>query len=103
MASEREVIWASFAIQELDDILEYLETNWNKAVSEAFFDKLIHAIELIRLNPYQFPSILKEKSYHKCVVTKHNTIFYSIPSDSIIRILHIFDTRQDPGKLPLIK
>ena len=101
MASKREVIWAPTAIKELDQILKYLENKWSKSVSEDFFNKLNHAIELVRLNPYQFPSILKEKKYHKCVVTKHNSIFYSIPDESVVRILHIFDTRQDPEKLPL--
>lgn len=67
MASKREVVWAPSAINELDNILEYLEAKWSKSISEDFFNKLNHTIELIRLNPYQFPSILKEKRYHKCV------------------------------------
>ncbi|PRX43127.1 type II toxin-antitoxin system RelE/ParE family toxin [Salegentibacter salegens] len=75
MASKREVVWAVSAIQELDNILEYLENNWSKTVSENFFNILNHSVELIKLNPYQFPALSKEKRFYKCVVTKHNSIF----------------------------
>ena len=101
MASKREVIWAPSAIRELDNILDYLENNWSKTVSENFFNTLDHSVELIKLNPYQFPALSKEKRFYKCVVTKHNSIFYSVPNETLIRILHVFDTRQDPRKLPL--
>ena len=99
MASKREVIWAVSAIKELDNILDYLENNWSKTVSENFFNTSDHSVELIKINPYQFPTLSKVKRVYKCVVTKHNSIFYSVPNETLIRILHVFDTRQDPRKL----
>ena len=52
----------------------------------------------ISINPKQFPLIFKKKKIRKCVMTKHNTLFYRENKDNI-DILRIFDNRQDPKKL----
>jgi len=58
-------------------------------------DELIYQIEL---NPKQFPVIQKKKKIRKCLITKHNSLYYR-ERRGYIDILRIYDNRQDPHKL----
>jgi plasmid stabilization system protein ParE len=52
----------------------------------------------IKNNPELFPLINSELQIRKCVVTKHNSIFYR-ETNSRIEILRLYDTRQNPDNL----
>lgn len=92
------IIWSPLAENDFESILDYLQIHWeNKVVSD--FIVIVEGITgQIAANPTQFPLINKKKQVRKCVITKHNTLFYRNRKD-YIDILRIFDTRQDPHKL----
>ncbi len=94
----KEIIWAPLAENDLSAILEYLDKNWDSKVSANFIDMTENVIDQISINPRQFPIIFIRKRIRKCVLTKHNSLFYR-ESRSKAEILRIYDTRQDPDSL----
>ena len=94
----RNIIWSPLAEKDFENILIYLKDNWNDDVLDNFIDITDNMISQIISNPKQFPLIQKKIKIRKCVLTKHNTLFYRIKRDAI-EILRIYDTRQDPANL----
>lgn len=79
-------------------ILEYLQKNWDDKIAQSFIEITSLSLSQISINPKQYPLIYKKKKIRKCVLTKHNTLYYRDRKESI-DILRIFDNRQDPQKL----
>jgi plasmid stabilization system protein ParE len=94
----KKIIWAPLAENDFAAILEYLNNNWDSKVAINFIDLVESLIDQISINPKQFPIIYKRKKIRKCVLTKHNSLFYR-DSKIQIEILRIYDTRQDPQAL----
>ena len=94
----KQIIWAPLAEADFAAILEYLDKNWDSKVATSFIDLTENAIDQISVNPKQYPVIFKKKQIRKCVLTKHNSLFYR-DSRSQVEILRVYDTRQDPNSL----
>ena len=94
----KKIIWAPLAENDFAAILEYLDINWDSKVALNFIELTENVIDQISINPKQYPVIFKKKRIRKCVLTKHNSLFYR-DSRSQIEILRIYDTRQDPETL----
>lgn len=90
----------SLAKKDLAVILEYLHYKWNAKIANDFIETLEHTINIIAENPEYFPYFIREKNLRKCVVTKHNTLYYRDEATQIT-IIRIFDVRQRPHKLKL--
>ncbi len=95
----KEVILTPVAVKDFQNIIDYLNYKWGIAVVNNFIDRF-EEVSLSE-NPEIFPTIDRIKQIRKCVVTKHNTLYFKEYAD-VIRILTIFDTRQDPEKLTFI-
>lgn len=96
----KQVVWSSSAENDFDKILNYLNDEWGLDTTLVFMQRTFKLIDLIASNPKTFPLINIELSIRKCVLSKHNTLFYR-ESTKQIDILRIFDTRQSPDKLTL--
>jgi len=94
----KQIIWSPLSEGDFAKILEYLNNNWDEKVANQFIDLVENVLEQISVNPRQFPVIFKKEKIRKCVLTKHNTMFYR-DSKTYVDILRIFDTRQDPDTL----
>jgi plasmid stabilization system protein ParE len=94
----KRIKWSPLAESDFSNILSYLNQNWEKKVAANFIDLTDSIIFQISKNPKQFPFINKRKGIRKCVLTKHNSLFYR-DKRSAIEILRIYDTRQDPDTL----
>jgi len=94
----KRINWSPLAENDLSNILNYIGHNWGQKVSSNFIDLTEIFINQISINPKQFPFINKRKGIRKCVLTKHNTLFYR-DKRSVVEILRIYDTRQDPNTL----
>lgn len=90
--------WSSLADKDLELLLEYLDENWNNKISLQFLLKLSNYLNTIQKNPKLFPFINENFEIRKCVVTKHNTLFYK-ETEKRIEILRLYDTRQNPETL----
>ena len=94
----KQIIWSPLAEGDFASILEYLNKNWDQKVAANFIDLTENIIDHISINPIQYPIIFKKKRIRKCVLTKHNSLFYR-ELKSKVEILRIYDTRQDPDSL----
>jgi plasmid stabilization system protein ParE len=97
----REVILTPLAEINYEGIIEYLVDNWNTRVAENFISRFEKICELLVENPGIFPYYDKTQQIQKCVLTKHNIIYFK-STPNAIKILTIFDTRQNPDKLATI-
>ena len=88
------------AEKNLYKIFIYLQNNWSEKVKNNFKNKLLQKIEIIKNNPYSFPSSNIKKEIRRCVITKHNTMYYRIKNFDI-EIITIQDTRQNPENFNL--
>ena len=94
----KQIIWSPLSEIDLVSILDYLQTNWDDKGVEGFIEITFSSVSQISINPKQFPLINKNKKIRKCVLTKHNTLYYRDRKDCV-DILRIYDNRQDPEKL----
>lgn len=99
---KREIIFSKNAEKTLIDLLEYLELKWSIKVRDKFISKLDKSIYLIQNEPGIFPKSQINKEQYRCVLSKQTTIYYKYNSKQI-RILSLFDTRQNPTKINKIK
>jgi len=94
----RKVIISKTAEKKLSSLFKYLLENWSAKVKSNFIKKLEYNIELIRLEPETFPESPKDPGLRKCVITKQTTLYYRFDTKQI-KIVTIFDTRQNPNTL----
>ena len=95
---DREIRLSSRALQKLDNLLVYLEKEWTLKVKDAFILKLDKSFQQIQKLPDCFPESSKIKGLRKCVITPQTTVFYKY-TDTVINIVTIFDTRQNPKRI----
>lgn len=98
MKSGYKVIWSDEALENLRNIIYYLETAWTDRELQQFSRKLEARINLIQDRPLLFPLSLIRKNVHRWVLSKQTTIYYLVEKKQIV-ILSLFDNRQDPKKL----
>jgi len=91
------IIWSPLSVTDFENTLNYLEKEWNEQVVLAYLDEIDKLLKQISNNPRQFPLVNRKKKVRKCVVTKHNTIFYR-EKKGVVELLRIFDTRQNPKR-----
>ncbi len=94
----KKIIWSPDSERDLEIILEYLSDEWESSVAVKFLDIMEDLTKQISINPRQFPLIHNRLNIRKCVITKHNTLYYR-NGRTHVELLRIYDTRQDPEKL----
>jgi plasmid stabilization system protein ParE len=94
----KKIQWSPSSEDDFGKILEYLNDTWDKGVVTQFIHITETILKQIVLNPKQFPLINRTKKIRKCVITKHNTLYYR-NSKATIDILRIYDSRQNPNNL----
>ncbi|MGZ3874642.1 MAG: type II toxin-antitoxin system RelE/ParE family toxin [Mucilaginibacter sp.] len=97
----KDVILTPIAQVNYENIIEYLLNNWGSNVTNNFIERFEKIANLLSEHPEIFPFTNKVKQIQKCVLTKHNILYFK-NTPSAIKILTVFDTRQSPEKLSLI-
>ena len=92
------LIWTEEAIHNLENILDYLITNWSQTEVDKFKRKLSRQIELILQFPKMFPVSDYNPTLRKAVLSKQTTVFYQI-KESEIYLVYLFVNRQDIKKV----
>lgn len=95
MKSGYNISWTSHALNELDAIISYLESNWTEKEIKRFARKLEQTIELISKNPAIFQASSDKADIRRAVILKHLSLYYRTKNKRI-EILSLFDNRQDP-------
>jgi plasmid stabilization system protein ParE len=94
------VIISERAENNLDNIVNYLLTEWNEKVKDSFVNRLKKIVTLLSIDPYIFQEYSKKKRIRKCLITKHNAMYYRIVANTV-QIITIHDTRSNPGSLKI--
>ena len=100
MRSGYKIQWSEKATIDLQNIIAYLLDTWTQKEVKDFVRRLDKRLELITINPRLFPKTGKRKNVRRSVLTKHTVIYYEYSND-IIKIIALFDPRQNPKKLKL--
>ena len=98
MKNTYKLIWSDEALTNLKDIVDYLEKRWTKKEIKKFARLLDKQLKLIKENPFLYAESDKSTELRKSVLSKQTTIYYRI-SNYEIRIITLFDNRQNPNKL----
>ncbi|HEY5327645.1 MAG TPA: type II toxin-antitoxin system RelE/ParE family toxin [Mucilaginibacter sp.] len=97
----KEVVLSPLAIINYENIINYLTVKWGTTVANNFVERFQIVIELLSDDSNIYSFIDKNKKIQKCVVTKHNVLYFRKTKD-IVKIITVFDTRQNPDKLKSI-
>ncbi len=97
---EREIVLSQTAQETLEEILDYLLTEWSETSKAVFVERLDEVTNLLKSQPNMFPKSRKKHGVHKCVVTKHISLYYTF-NDREINIITLFDNRMNPNSLNL--
>lgn len=98
MKNTYKLIWSNEALNNLKGIIDYLENRWTKREIKKFSQLLDKQLNLIEDNPYLFAESNKSNGLRKSVLSRQTTIYYRIINYEI-RIIALFDNRQDPNRL----
>ena len=94
----RKIKLSKTAEKKLTNLFDYLIQNWSVKVKSDFMKKLDKSLNIIKNNPEVFPESIHKKGLRKCVISKQTTLFYRFDHE-FIKIVTIFDNRQNPKKL----
>ena len=94
------IIISKRAEKNLDAIFKYLEKKWPEKVKNDFKLKLLREVDFLRQNPFMFPESLIKKNMRRCLITKHNVMYFRIKKNEV-EIITIHDTRKKPKSLKL--
>ena len=91
------IFWAKRALVNFDKILEYLEEDFGEIPTKTFVIKVHNFLDNLKDFPELGTLQHSDKQIRGFVIVKQVTIFYKVYDDHI-RILNLFDNRQDPKK-----
>lgn len=95
------IIWTDFAIQNLKDIFDYYAKNANKKVAHKIRKQILASTKQLIQNPESGQTELNleklNQKYRYLVVGNYKVIYKFVQDE--IRIVDIFDTRQNPLKI----
>jgi len=92
------LFWTDEAIQNLEEILDYLDFYWTTGESDRFKQKLSKMLGLIKKNPFLFPISVYNKRLRKAVLSKQTTIFYEV-KENVIYLAYLFVNKKDISRL----
>jgi plasmid stabilization system protein ParE len=98
----KEIFWSDESRADINEIIDFILIKWSEKIVSEFLDNLESFTSQISNNPKTFPLINIEEGIRKCVISKHNSIYY-VDELNFVEILRVFDNRQDPKKLAFLE
>lgn len=95
--SQQKVYWTPVAIKSLKETREFISKQWNQQVIDYFLDLIDKRIEQIKTNPHIAP-LIENTEFRKLIIHENVSLFY-MNSGDLIKILLIWDNRQNPKKM----
>ena len=90
------------AKNDIFNTVDYLLKKWSESEALDFLKSFEEVKLILNRSPYVFPESEIGKGIHKAVLTKHNTIYYSVDKNkNEINIITVFNVFQNPNKLKL--
>ena len=95
------VVWSAWSLQQLDEIHAWYCTQASAAVADRIVEDILAVTRLLEQFPYggQVEPWLEQQGLgHRRVVLGNYKVVYRIFANEV-RIVDVFDSRQDPGKM----
>lgn len=92
MKGGSKIIWTTKAVNDLENIINYLRKKWTEREVRNFVQRLDKRILIISINPKLFPYSRKKRNLRKSVLSKHNSIYYYSVKKTVT-IIRIVDNR----------
>ncbi len=80
-------------------LLDYLETEWGKAVADNFLKEIDRRLYTLSEQPLIGVVSNEAKTVRSILITKHNRLYYRIKVNTI-EIVNMYDIRMNPRKNP---
>lgn len=94
MAFDYKIFWTDEALENLEEILDYLTNNWTQREVDNFKKILSRQVSLIEKYPKIFPVSNYRPGLRKAILSKQTTVFYKL-SGQIIYIVYLFNSKRD--------
>lgn len=94
----RDVEWSSKAEADYYAIIDYLLKNWSLREAQHFIDQVYDIEIILKLGSIDF----RKASYRNIIIatlSKHNSILYLVLSKKRVKLIRIWDNRQNPSTL----
>ncbi len=92
-----EIKWSKFALQDLEQIEDYIGTRFTFKEYQNFMDILNHKIGLILDRKVIFQKLEKFPDYNKILITEQTTLIYKL-EPKCLKILRLYNNFQDEDK-----
>jgi len=92
------IFWSDEALNNLKEILEYIENRWTERELNHFSKLLDDNLNLIQFSPKLFPKVDKFPNLRRNVISPQTSIYYEVYSNEI-HLISLLDNRQNPDKL----
>ena len=92
------VIWTQTSELTLNEILNYIESEFGILVSEKYYSDIISTVEDIKNNPELFLIYQIQTATRKAVINKKTILYYQIEHTNI-NLLAFYDVRKGVHKL----
>lgn len=92
------IVWTKRANNSFNNVIAYLEEEWNSKVTKEFVVRTYRIIDLLAENPELGSIEDHSKNVRGFLITKHNLLFYRVTHESII-LLNLYDTRSKPTRI----
>jgi len=96
---DKTLIFTEDALQHFENIYQYLEENFSQGAAGNFVQNVRAAVNKIVHYPEMYPVSKSDPAVRFYRMDKYRRIYYE-ETVSAIRVLAIFDTRQNPDKSP---
>jgi len=93
MQNGYKIKWSEDSVEDLQNIIQYLSENWTEREIKRFVRDLERNISSIRIFPFAFQASYANPEIRRCVISKLNSIYYSI-DEKVITILSIHCNRR---------
>lgn len=94
MVSEYKIFWTNEAINNLEEILEYLKNRWTQREIDNFKKRLSKQIHIIQQSPRLFPKSEVNPRLRRAVLSSQTTIFYEVKKQNIY-LAYLFNNKKD--------
>jgi plasmid stabilization system protein ParE len=91
------ILWTPVGVKSLEETVNFITERWDGQIADKFLNQLDYRIGQIHQNPEIAPTF-KNSDYRQLLIHESISIFYKTDRE-VIKILLIWDNRQDPAKL----
>ncbi len=90
----RELNWSELADQDVEEILEHLESKWGSNSAINFLNRVEESLIAVQNDPETYLEVDKTRHIHKFIVNKYITLYYRVSITSI-DLITFWSNRKD--------